>query len=61
VLVCPLTSATSAGTEFSIDAYEAMRDDATRTPAFVEALRRRLAGTAMRAFANRNVRVRVRL
>jgi hypothetical protein len=39
------TESFAAGTEFSIEAYESMRDDAVRTPAFEEALRRRLAGT----------------
>lgn len=39
-----VTEATSAGTEFAIESYESMRDDASRTPKFVEAIQQRLKG-----------------
>lgn len=39
-----MTESFAQGTEFSLDSYTSMRDDGARTPAFVEAIKRRLAG-----------------
>jgi len=39
-----VTESYAAGTDFALDAYESMRDDAGRTPKFIEAIQQRLKG-----------------